>query len=646
MPSDGGGSDPASPGQPRAPGLRAQTQGGTAAIDLTDAKTVRGRGVGTLGPWLAWAVVFADLGTSIYYVPGILYRQLGGVASAFVMATTVAFVLVALEHLEVAHRYPAGGGGVSAAVEAFGPRTGAVSGALMVSAYLLTIALSAVAAMRYLASLESFGVDFFRLSHFAALGAIVLVGSLSWSGPRMVARLALVVGLAALSVHGWLFWTVMVQLPPAAWAEMFTDVGRLGSLGAADLATGFAGAWLAYSGLESLGQLAPAVREPRRKVIRTASALVVGSVLITVPVFTAVAVEAASAGQISPRGGALLADVALKYGGREMQLWVAITGASLLLLAAKLAFIGCYNVFQALGVHGYLPAIIARSQAPGAPPRGAVIVITLAALLLVASTGGEPIILARLFAFGLLGSYVITSISLTALRWRDKRRGITFVLGLLVSLTVLIPWVTSWVTKWRATLYGAFTAGLILLVAFITRRGWISSGRFGFLSAASAEASGAELDTATEVLTLEEAVALKQSYPSTTLLAIDNPNPRLCKETARRAKGVGDSAVYVIYVDELPGFLFPPRQGPSQRCLRTLSTVVTDLREAGIDAVPIWRLAHDAGASIAEAADELGSSCVFIGTTHRSSVMKFLQGSVLKRLVGELPDRIHVVICE
>ena len=26
-----------------------------------------------LGPFLCWAVVFADIGTSIYYVPGILY---------------------------------------------------------------------------------------------------------------------------------------------------------------------------------------------------------------------------------------------------------------------------------------------------------------------------------------------------------------------------------------------------------------------------------------------------------------------------------------------------------------------------------------------------------------------------------------------
>ena len=143
-------------------------------------------------------------------------------AAAFVLATTVAFVLVALEHLEVAHRYPAGGGGVSAAVEAFGPRVGVVSGALMVSAYLLTIALSTVTAMRYLATINPFWPDRGLVS---SVVAILLVGSLSWSGPRLVARLALVVrpgggGGARLAVRDG-----GATAAPAAWSELLARRG-------------------------------------------------------------------------------------------------------------------------------------------------------------------------------------------------------------------------------------------------------------------------------------------------------------------------------------------------------------------------------------------------------------------------------------
>ena len=186
----------------------------------------------------------------------------------------------------------------------------------------------------------------------------------------MVARLALVVALAALAVHAWLFWTVVRQLPPAAWSDLLRDVGPAAhaAAGPSSPPASPAPGW-PTRGSSRWASSRPAVREPRRKVIRTASVLLVGSVLVTVPVFTAVAVEAVSAGKISPNS-ALLAEVALRYGGPQMRLAVVLTGALLLLLAAKLAFIGCYNVFQAIGEHGYLPAAVGRAQSPGPAAAG------------------------------------------------------------------------------------------------------------------------------------------------------------------------------------------------------------------------------------------------------------------------------------
>src|SRR5882672_1343478 len=156
-----------------------------------------GRGVGQLGPLLAWAVVFADLGTSVFYVPAILYAQVGGLAPAFVLVTTVAFVFVAFEHLEIAHRYPQGGGGVAAAVEAFGPRVGVLSGALMVSAYLITISISVVSALQYIAALHPWPHEIEILSAFA----ILVLGFLNWIGIRELARLALVLGVATIAIE-------------------------------------------------------------------------------------------------------------------------------------------------------------------------------------------------------------------------------------------------------------------------------------------------------------------------------------------------------------------------------------------------------------------------------------------------------------
>src|SRR5450759_3054206 len=62
--------------------------------------------VGQLGPLLCWAVVFADIGSSIYYVPGILYGRVGNLAGFFVLLTMSVFVLLTLKYAEVSERFP------------------------------------------------------------------------------------------------------------------------------------------------------------------------------------------------------------------------------------------------------------------------------------------------------------------------------------------------------------------------------------------------------------------------------------------------------------------------------------------------------------------------------------------------------------
>ena len=98
-------------------------------------------------------------------------------------------------------------------------------------------------------------------------------------------------------------------------------------------AAGFAAAWLAFSGLETLGQLAPALREPRRRVIRIVAVLVVVSLVITVPTFTTITIEGAKAAHL-PAAPALLAIVAEAA-------WISIVGG---LIADVIAVIGSIDV--------------------------------------------------------------------------------------------------------------------------------------------------------------------------------------------------------------------------------------------------------------------------------------------------------------
>src|SRR5437660_4637861 len=107
-------------------------------------------GKATLGPLLCWAVVFADIGSSIYYVPGILYSTVRGLAGFFVLLTLLAFVLLTLKYAEVSQRFPEGGGAVSVAAQAISSWAGALGGMLILVRYFLTAAISCLSAIQYL----------------------------------------------------------------------------------------------------------------------------------------------------------------------------------------------------------------------------------------------------------------------------------------------------------------------------------------------------------------------------------------------------------------------------------------------------------------------------------------------------------------
>jgi amino acid transporter len=134
--SDGSPPAPGPPAPTPAPRRRPATQQFT---QIPEALFERRKSSGRLGPLLAWAVVFADIGTSIYYVPGLLFNELGrrtpSPAAAFVLVTGLAVILLALKYVDVSARYPDGGGVVSVASDAFSPTVGCIGGILISISY-------------------------------------------------------------------------------------------------------------------------------------------------------------------------------------------------------------------------------------------------------------------------------------------------------------------------------------------------------------------------------------------------------------------------------------------------------------------------------------------------------------------------------
>src|SRR3989475_9311518 len=143
---------------------------------------------GQLGPLLCWAVVFADIGSSIYYVPGILYGTVGNLAGFFVMLTMSVFVLLTLKYAEVSYRFPQGGGVVTVAAQAINHWFGALGGMFILVDYFLTSAISCLSGMLYLSvvipSINPLVLEI-------AIAVLIILGILNWVGISQSSKVSL-----------------------------------------------------------------------------------------------------------------------------------------------------------------------------------------------------------------------------------------------------------------------------------------------------------------------------------------------------------------------------------------------------------------------------------------------------------------------
>ena len=147
--------------------------------------------------------------------------------------------------------------------------------------------------------------------------------------------------------------------------QQFTAVGALKPW---TILVGFGSSWLAFSGLESISQIAPALQDPREKTALRAMLLVIACILITSPLMTAFETALLDAAHANP--DQFVYELGLTFGGRAIAIAVVITSSTLLLGASNTALIGCYHVFLALVRLGFLPQWLAeRNLRFGTPHR-------------------------------------------------------------------------------------------------------------------------------------------------------------------------------------------------------------------------------------------------------------------------------------
>ncbi len=597
-----------------------------------------------LGWVLVFAIVYADIGTSVFYTPGILYGSIGNLATLAQFITTGVFVSIALKYVEICQRCPDGGGVVSIVREAFSALEflPLVGGAFITVDYFLTSAISGVSGLYYLSSLMPGTKDLVVTASMVLFLCLVLINMVgikeSASVTSTFATAEIVVTFLLLGV-AYFYVATHAGLSWSGWWHSVVHPGIPLTFGS--IMIGYATTWLAYSGLESVAQISGSMKLPVRSTASTAMWWVIGTIAVITSPMTAAALYVLPDSVKQTQSDSLLSALGFAVGGPFLGIAVVMAASVLLFMACNTAIVGNYHVNVRLSDLGFLPSFLRKRHPKLGTPYLSILISGLVPMVIIFITRANVDALGDLYNFGLLGTLSLSSLAIDKLRWRDGVRGFKFWTGAFTTLALLAAWVINMFHKPDALLFGG-TIAAILVGTGVWHR--IKASEKAEAAFAQAECTVADLPEASNILTLEEAIDAGVMESSPLMVALRYVNGKLLQDAAIYAKGMKRGNVYVVYVDEMPGLFLPNEIKPSAEAQKVLVESCVYLEKLGVSGIPVWRMAEDAGYSIAEAAQQLGVQHVFVGSSQRTFFWRMVRGRMLKNLADRLPESADLII--
>jgi basic amino acid/polyamine antiporter, APA family len=446
------------------------------------------------------AVAYGEIGSSIFFALGVVALHALGFTPWVLLLVGALFLLVALSYAEGTAAMPETGGAATFVRRAFNDQLGFLTGWLLFLDYLIVIALAGLFVPHYAGHAVGWGaltegpVDaVVGIAVIAAVAAVRLVHRPGLYGAAVVVAGA---ALAAFLV------LVVLGVPLLFSAESLgegTDLGTAPTWSAIGFALPLA--MLAFTGLETIANLAAETREPGRTLPRSLFAGI-GAAVVTSVVVALVALSAFP-GHADPDGPggyasdlgtewlhAPLVGVAAAFGGELpavivdlLRIFVGLAGTLVLVLTITTSFSGAGRLAYSLGQREMLPRAFARlNRRTLIPPAAIVSAAAISGgLLLVAVAAGETVrFLASLYSFGVLFAFTAAQLAVLRLRFTEpdlerpfrapgnvRIRGAELPLAALVGapLTLAI-WVAALATHEAARIAGPIwlVAGVVVFV--------------------------------------------------------------------------------------------------------------------------------------------------------------------------------------
>jgi APA family basic amino acid/polyamine antiporter len=456
----------------------------------------RGLGAGSLA-----SVAYGEIGSSIYFALGVVALYALGATPWVLLGVGALFLLVALSYAEGTSALPETGGAATFVRRAFNDPAGFITGWALFLDYLIVIALAGLFVPHYLGT--ALGWDAVTDSPWDVVFGVVAI--LGVAGIRLVRRARMYTAAIFIAVLAFLSHLLIIGLG-FAFLLSREGFGEGIDLGTAPtwhaLVFSLSLAMLAFTGLETVANLAAEAREPGKALPRSLFAGI-GVVVIVSFLIAAIGLSAypPHPDPAGPDGWATdlgttwirapLVGISEAFGGSlpdaavdTIKVFLGVTGAIILVSAIATSLSGAGRLAYSLGQRAMLPRSFGRLNqrtfiAPASIVSGAVIA---AALLVIAdSVGREVTFLASLYSFGALIAFTAAQLAVIRLRFKEpdlarpyrvpvniRLRGVSVPLAPLIGAPLTFAlWIAAVYTHDAARIAGPvwLVLGAILFVA-------------------------------------------------------------------------------------------------------------------------------------------------------------------------------------
>lgn len=375
-----------------------------------------------LGAAELFAVGYGDVGSSIYYALGITALfALGATPIALAIAGFV-FMCTALTYAEMGSTFPEPGGSATFSRYAFNDLISFIAGWGLLLDYIVTIAISAFAIppyVKYIIPHENSAV-----SHVVATIVIIMILYLiNVVGVKHSGRFSLILAIITILSQAFVILAagllllnlpfvishLRINVPGADWSPSWWEFTK-----------GTAMAMVAYTGIESIAQLAAETKKPTVTIPRaikwTMFTLVVLYFGISVVGLSVVSPQELGTTYVDDPVAGIVAQ--FPFGGQWLAPWFGVIAAIILLIASNAGLIGCSRLMFSMGEYYQVPHFFYKLHPRFRTPYMALGVFTILAIVIVVLSRGRMLFLADLYNFGAQIAFFSAHMSLLVLRWK------------------------------------------------------------------------------------------------------------------------------------------------------------------------------------------------------------------------------------